>query len=285
MRLIRFGEIGAEKPGAVLPDGTRIDTSGFGQDYNEEFFGNDGIDRLKAWIEANGANAPLIPESARLAAPTTRPSKIVCIGLNYSDHAKESGMEVPDEPVVFFKASSAFCGPEDDIMNPKGGTKLDYEVELAYVIGKKAQCVSKETAMDHVAGFALFNDYSERAFQLETSGQWNKGKSCDRFAPLGPELVTPDEVENYKDLRIWLKVNDEYRQNGSTSFMIFDVPYQIEMLSHYMTLLPGDVVTTGTPPGVGLGFDPPRYIFPGDTVEYGIEGLGSARHTVQDYAG
>lgn len=285
MRLIRFGEAGKEKTGAILADGTRLDTSGFGTDYNEAFFGGDGMERLQAWIKSNGDSASRVPADVRIGAPITRPGNIICIGLNYSDHAKESGMEVPDEPVVFTKASSAFCGPEDDVINPKGGTKLDYEVEFAYVIGKKASYVSRENAMDHIAGFALFNDYSERVFQLETSGQWFKGKSSETFAPLGPELVTPDEIENYLDLKIWLKVNNEYRQNGSTSFMIFDLAYQIELLSSYMTLLPGDVVTTGTPPGVGLGFDPPRYIKPGDVVEYGIEGLGSAKHTVQAYEG
>ncbi|MFP6584795.1 MAG: fumarylacetoacetate hydrolase family protein [Candidatus Hydrogenedentota bacterium] len=280
MRLIRFGDAGSEKPGVVLSDGTRIDTSGFGQDYDETFFGGDAPIRLREWVDANGSSAPQVPETTRLGPPTTRPSKIVCIGLNYSDHAKESGMEVPDEPVIFFKASSSCCGPEDNLIMPRGGTKLDYEIELAYVIGKKASYVKQENAMDHVAGFCLHNDYSERAFQLETSGQWVKGKSCDTFAPLGPELVTPDEVHDYLNLDIWLKVNGEYRQNGSTSYMVYDVAYQIEMLSHYMTLLPGDVVSTGTPPGVGLGFDPPRYLNVGDVIEYGIEGLGTAQQTV-----
>lgn len=285
MRLIRFGEAGREVTGAILPDGTRIDTSAFGEEYNEAFFGSDGIGRLKKWMDINAASAPRVPNGVRIGPPTARPSKIVCIGLNYSDHAKESGMEVPDEPVIFFKATSSFCGPEDNVTNPRGGTKLDYEVELAYVIGKTARYVARENAMDHVAGFALHNDYSERVFQLETSGQWVKGKSCDTFAPLGPELVTLEEIENYLDLDIWLKVNGEYRQNGSTSYMIFDVAYQIELISKYMTLLPGDVVSTGTPPGVGLGFNPPRYIKPGDVIEYGIEGLGIAKQTVEEYKG
>lgn len=280
MRLIRFGETGNEKPGVVLPDGKRIDAFGFGQDYDEAFFGGDGLERLQKWVDSNSSSAPQVPEVSRLGPPTTRPSKIVCIGLNYSDHAKESGMEVPDEPVIFFKASSSFCGPEDDLIMPRGSTKLDYEIELAYVIGKKASYVKQSEAMDHVAGFCLHNDYSERAFQLDSSGQWVKGKSCDTFAPLGPELVTPDEVHDYLNLDIWLKVNGEYRQNGSTSYMVYDVAYQIEMLSHYMTLLPGDVISTGTPPGVGLGFDPPRYLNVGDVIEYGIEGLGTAQQTV-----
>lgn len=280
MRLIRFGEAGSEKPGVVHSDGARIDASGFGQDYDENFFAGDGLERLQKWVDSNGSAAPQVPDNVRLGPPTTRPSKIVCIGLNYSDHAKESGMEVPDEPVIFFKASSSFCGPEDNLVMPRGGTKLDYEIELAYVIGKKASYVKQENAMDHVAGFCLHNDYSERAFQLETSGQWVKGKSCDTFAPLGPELVTPNEVHDYLNLDIWLKVNGEYRQNGNTSYMIYDVAYQIEMLSNYMTLLPGDVISTGTPPGVGLGFNPPRYLNVGDVIEYGIEGLGTAQQTV-----
>ena len=248
MKLIRFGDPGYESPGLELDDGTRLDVSGFDEDYDELFFGGDGLERLADWVEMNKESVPRVPSMTRLGPPIARPSKIVCIGLNYSDHAKESGMKVPDEPVVFFKATSALSGPNDKVVIPKGSTKMDYEVELAFVIGKKASYVSRERAWEHVAGFALMNDYSERAFQIETSGQWVKGKSCDTFAPLGPWLVTPDEIDDHKNLKIWLKVNGEYRQNSSTSYMIFDIPYLIEKLSGYMTLLPGDILSTGTPP-------------------------------------
>jgi len=283
MRLIRFGDPGYELPGVELGDGTRLDVSGFDEDYDELFFGGDGLERLREWLEMNQDSVPRVPSLVRLGPPIVRPSKIVCIGLNYSDHAKESGMEVPDEPVIFFKATSALNGPNDNVVIPRGGTKVDYEVEFAFVIGKKASYVPKERAWEHVAGFALTNDYSERAFQIETSGQWVKGKSCDTFAPLGPWLVTPDEIEDYKNLKIWLKVNGEYRQNSSTSYMIYDVPYLIEQLSGYMTLLPGDIVSTGTPPGVGLGFRPPKYLKEGDVVEQGIDGLGESTQTIVPY--
>ena len=280
MKLIRFGDPGYEQPGVELDDGTWLDVSGFDEDYDEVFFGGDGIERLGDWLEMNQGSVPRVSSSTRLGPPIVRPSKIVCIGLNYSDHAKESGMTVPDEPVVFFKATSAITGPNDNVAVPRGSTKLDYEVELAFVIGKKASYVNRERAWEHVAGFMLTNDYSERAFQIETSGQWVKGKSCDSFAPLGPKLVTPDEIDDYKNLNIWLNVNGESRQNSNTSFMIFDVPYLVEMLSGYMTLLPGDVISTGTPPGVGLGFDPPRYLHEGDVVEQGIDGLGASTQTI-----
>jgi 2-keto-4-pentenoate hydratase/2-oxohepta-3-ene-1,7-dioic acid hydratase in catechol pathway len=283
MKLIRFGDPGYEQPGVELDDGSRIDVSGFDEDYDELFFGGDGLERLADWVEMNHDSVPRVPPLARLGPPIVRPSKIICIGLNYSDHAKESGMKVPDEPVIFFKATSALSGPNDDVVIPKGSTKMDYEVELAFVIGKKASYVSKERAWEHVAGFALTNDYSERAFQIETSGQWVKGKSCDTFAPLGPWLVTPDEIDDYKNLNIWLDVNGESRQNSSTSYMIYDVPYLVEALSGYMTLLPGDIVSTGTPPGVGLGFKPPKYLNAGDVVEQGIDGLGESTQEIVAY--
>lgn len=283
MKLIRFGTAGAEKPGVQLTDGARIDCSAFGEDYSEQFFANDGLNRLEKWLESSAEQCPKIAADVRLGPPICRPSKIVCIGLNYKDHAAESGMEVPTEPVVFFKATSSLVGPNDDLILPRGSEKTDWEVELAVVIGKKASYVDLGEALDHVAGYCLHNDYSERAFQLESCGQWVKGKSCDTFAPLGPILATQDEIENVDDLNLWLKVNGEQLQNGTTSNLVFDIPFLVSHLSQYMTLLPGDVISTGTPAGVGLGFDPPRYLQAGDVVELGIDGLGSSRQTVQSW--
>jgi 2,4-diketo-3-deoxy-L-fuconate hydrolase len=285
MKLIRFGEPGAEKPGVILPDGRKIDASGFGSDYDEAFFASGGLERLRAWVELQGDRAPAVPEGVRLGPPVARPSKIVCVGLNYRDHASESNMSVPDEPVLFFKATTALSGPYDDVILPKGSTKADWEVELALVIGRRASYVEKERALEYIAGYTLMNDYSERAFQLERGGQWVKGKSCDTFAPLGPYLATPDELGDVSDLRVWLKVNGETKQDASTRDMIFDVPTLVSYISQFMTLLPGDVISTGTPPGVALGQKPePRYLKPGDVVEYGIDGLGVARQTVRAYA-
>lgn len=279
MKLIRIGNPGEERPGLLLDNGKRIDTSGFGSDYDEAFFGGDGINRLKDWYQANSDKAPELPEGARFGPPICRPSKIVCIGLNFSDHAEESGMDIPEEPIVFFKASSSFCGPNDDLIIPRNSTKTDWEVELAVVIGKKASYVSKENALSHVAGYALHNDYSEREYQLERGGQWVKGKSCDTFAPFGPFLATQDEINDVNNLDMWLKVNGETVQKGNTSKLIFDIPHVVSYLSQFMSLLPGDIISTGTPPGVGLGFDPPRYIKKGDQIELGIDGLGSSRQT------
>ncbi|MEN7549497.1 fumarylacetoacetate hydrolase family protein [Rapidithrix thailandica] len=285
MKLIRFGQEGQEKPGLILENGKRIDASAFGEDYGERFFETDGLNRLQKWAEENAATAPEIPEDVRLGAPLQRPSKIICIGLNYSDHAKESGMDLPKEPVVFFKATSSVVGPNDDLIIPKGSAKTDWEVELAVVIGKKASYVSKEDAMDYVAGYALHNDYSERAFQLERSGQWVKGKSCDTFAPIGPFIATKEEIADPHNLNLWLKVNGETMQDGSSKNLIFDIPHVISYLSQFMSLLPGDVISTGTPAGVGLGFDPPVYLKPGDVVELGIDGLGSSKQEVKAYPG
>ena len=279
MKLIRIGNPGEERPGLLLDNGKRIDTSGFGSDYDEAFFGGDGINRLKDWYQANSDKAPELPEGARFGPPICRPSKIVCIGLNFSDHAEESGMDIPKEPIVFFKASSSFCGPNDDLIIPRNSTKTDWEVELAVVIGKKASYVSKEKALSHVAGYALHNDYSEREYQLERGGQWVKGKSCDTFAPFGPFLSTQDEINDVNNLDMWLKVNGETVQKGNTSKLIFDIPHVVSYLSQFMSLLPGDIISTGTPPGVGLGFDPPRFIKKGDQIELGIDGLGSSRQT------
>ncbi|MEP1487504.1 MAG: fumarylacetoacetate hydrolase family protein [Algibacter sp.] len=283
MKLIRFGAVGEEKPGVQLANGTKVDVSAFGTDYNEEFFGNDGIGKLKTWLETNQSSCPEIDDSVRLGAPLTRPSKIVCIGLNYAQHAAEAGMDVPKEPVLFFKATSAMVGPFDDIMIPKNSTKTDWEVELSVVIGKKASYIEKEEVIDHIAGYVLHNDVSERAFQLERSGQWVKGKSCDTFAPLGPFIATTDEIEDPNNLNLWLKLNGKIMQNSSTSDFIFNIQESISHISQFMTLLPGDIISTGTPFGVGLGLTPPLYLKPGDVVELGIEGLGTSKQNVIAY--
>jgi 2-keto-4-pentenoate hydratase/2-oxohepta-3-ene-1,7-dioic acid hydratase in catechol pathway len=280
MKLIRFGPPGAEKPGLILRDGARVDASAFGSEWDERFLGEDGLARLAAWARDRGRTAPRVPDGERLGPPIVRPSKIVCIGLNYADHARETGAKIPEEPIIFFKATTALCGPDDDLVLPRGSVKTDWEVELAVVIGRRARYVSREDAATHVAGYALHNDYSERQDQLERGGQWSKGKSHDTFAPLGPFLATPDEVKDAHDLAMWLTVNGETRQKSSTKQMIFDVPALVSYLSRFMTLLPGDVISTGTPPGVGLGLDPPVFLKAGDVVELGIEALGRQRQRV-----
>lgn len=280
MKLIRFGEWGKEKPGVALADGTRIDVSAFAEDYDETFFATNGLQRLEEWVEKNEKNCPVISHDVRLGPPITRPSKIVCVGLNYAKHAEESGMAVPSEPVLFFKASSSIIGPNDPVMLPKGSEKSDWEVELAVVIGKRTAYVSKEEALDYVAGYMLHNDVSERAFQLEMQGQWVKGKSCDTFAPIGPYLVTKSEIANPHNLNLWLKVNGEQLQHSNTSDLIFDIPEVVSYISQFMTLLPGDIISTGTPFGVGLGLNPPRFLKAGDVMELGIEGLGVSRQEV-----
>jgi len=283
MKLIRFGELNNEKPGIQLNEKTRIDVSGFGEDYTETFFETNGIKRLEKWLDTNESSCPSIALDIRLGSPIVRPSKIVCVGLNYGMHAKESGMAIPKEPVLFFKATSAIVGPNDDLIIPKGSVKTDWEVELAVVIGKKASYVSKEDAMDYVAGYVLHNDYSEREFQLEKEGQWVKGKSCDTFAPLGPFLATKDEIKNPNNLNLWLKLNGKMMQNSSTTDFVFDIQTVVSYISQFMTLLPGDVISTGTPFGVGLGLDPQHYLKPGDVVELGIEGLGTSKQHVKAY--
>lgn len=280
MKLIRFGASGQEQPGVELADGSRINTSAFGEDYNEVFFQNNGLQRLENWLEANQSNCPIVSNDVRLGPPIARPSKIVCVGLNYAKHAEESGMAVPGQPVLFFKASSSVIGPHDDVMLPKGSVKSDWEVELAVVIEKKTSYVSKEEAMDYVAGYMLHNDVSEREFQLEMEGQWVKGKSCDTFAPLGPYMVTKSEIPDPHNLNLWLNLNGEQLQNSNTSDFIFDIPHVVSYISQFMTLLPGDVISTGTPFGVGLGFDPPKYLKAGDVMELGIDGLGVSRQKV-----
>lgn len=281
MKLIRFGPAGREKPGLQLEDGTLVDASAFGRDYDEAFFATNGLGELKTWAERHGPTAPRVAPGTRLGAPIRRPSKIVCIGLNYRDHAAETGAEIPKEPVLFFKATTALVGPNDPLVMPRGATKVDWEVELAVVIGAEARYVTKEGAYEHVAGYALHNDYSERSFQLERGGQWVKGKSADTFAPLGPFLATREEIRNPQRLGMWLTVNGEYRQKSTTGQMIFDVPTLVSYVSQFMTLLPGDVISTGTPAGVGLGMRPePVYLTPGDVVELGIDGLGASRQQV-----
>jgi 2-keto-4-pentenoate hydratase/2-oxohepta-3-ene-1,7-dioic acid hydratase in catechol pathway len=280
MKLIRFGEAGKEKPGLLLKDDVRVDASAFGADYDEGFFASGGLAALRSWLDQNGKSAPRVSPSIRLGPPICRPSKIVCIGLNFRDHAAESKMDLPKEPVIFFKSTTSLVGPNDSLVIPRNGTKVDWEVELAVVIGKRALYVPKESALDFVAGYALHNDYSERSFQLERGGQWVKGKSADTFAPLGPFVATPDEIADVNALKMWLKVNGESRQNGSTANMIFDVATLVSYVSEFMTLLPGDVISTGTPAGVGLGMNPPSYLKAGDVVELGIACLGESRQTV-----
>jgi 2-keto-4-pentenoate hydratase/2-oxohepta-3-ene-1,7-dioic acid hydratase in catechol pathway len=279
VKLIRFGSIGEEKPGILLQDGTRIDATDFGMDYTEVFF-KGGLRKLEEWAKSHAPSAARIPQSVRLGPPICRPSKIVCIGLNFRDHAAESKMEIPKEPVIFFKSTTALVGPNDPLRIPRNATKVDWEVELALVIAKRATYVPKQEAMGYIAGYVLHNDYSERSFQLERGGQWVKGKSADTFAPLGPFLATTDEIPNPGQLAMWLKVNGEMRQNSSTANMIFDVATLVAYVSEFMTLLPGDVITTGTPAGVGLGMKPPSYLRAGDVVELGIEGLGESRQEV-----
>jgi len=276
MKLIRFGKINEEKPGVLLTSGKKIDVSAHVEDYNEDFFTNDGVILLEQWLEKNLNTCPIIADNIRLGAPIFKPSKIICVGLNYAKHAAESGMDVPKEPVLFFKSSSAIVGPFDPIVIPKGSEKTDWEVELAVIIGKKASYISKENALSHVAGYVLHNDVSERAFQLERSGQWVKGKSCDSFAPLGPFIATADEINDPNNLDLWLKVNNETMQNSNTSDFIFNVQEVISYISQFMTLLPGDIISTGTPSGVGLGLDPPTFLKAGDVVELGIEKLGTS---------
>ena len=281
MKLIRFGEAGKEKTGVIIDD-KRYDTSAFGEDYNEQFFETDGLNRLADFV--NSSNLLKVSDDVRLGSPLARPSKIVCIGLNYIDHARETNATPPPEPVIFMKSTTAIVGPNDDIMIPKDSVKTDWEVELAVVIGKKASYVEEAEAMDYVAGYVLHNDVSEREFQLERSGTWDKGKGCDTFAPLGPFLATADEISDPHNLRLWLKLNGKIMQDGNTSNFIFNIPHLIAYTSRFMTLLPGDIISTGTPAGVGLGMKPNLYLKPGDVVELGVEGLGIASQKLIPYA-
>jgi 2-keto-4-pentenoate hydratase/2-oxohepta-3-ene-1,7-dioic acid hydratase in catechol pathway len=282
MKLIRWGAAGREKTGVIVND-TWYDTSAFGGDYNEQFFNDNGLARLEEFVKANEGSLIEVPQGSRLGSPVARPSKIVCIGLNYADHARETNAAIPPEPVIFMKSTTALTGPFDDIIIPKNSVKTDWEVELAVVIGKKASYVEEADALDHVAGYVLHNDVSEREFQIERNGTWDKGKGCDTFAPLGPFLATQDEVSDVNNLRLWLTVNGKKMQDGNTSNFIFNVPFVIAYVSQFMTLLPGDVISTGTPAGVGLGFNPPIYLKEGDVVELGIEGLGSSKQVLRNY--
>lgn len=282
MKLIRFGEIGKEKPGVLINE-KRYDVSSIVSDFNESFFEENGLEKLQKALESN----PVLPEvdaSVRLGSPVARPSKIICIGLNYVDHCKETNAPIPTEPIIFFKSTTSLCGPNDDVIIPKNSVKTDWEVELAFVVGKKASYVEEAEALDYVAGYALLNDYSEREFQIERGGQWAKGKGCDTFAPLGPFLATKDEVKDVDNLSMWLSVNGKKYQDSNTLNLVFKIPYLVHYLSQFMTLLPGDIISTGTPPGVGLGIKPdPIYLKAGDVVELGIEGLGTSKQTAAAY--
>jgi len=281
MRLIRFGQAGQERPGVLLSDGRRLDLENYCKDFSCDFFAEGGADRLRRWVRDNEGKAAEVDGDVRLGPPIPRPGKIICVGLNYAAHAREfMGREVPDEPVLFMKASSAVCGSDDDLVIPTGSHKLDYEVELAMVIGKLARNISEDNAMDHVAGFCMINDVSDRSWQKEHEGQWTKGKSADGFAPLGPWLVTTDEIEDPDNLMLWLDVNGEPRQRGNTNDMIFSLPSIVSYISRFMTLEPGDVIATGTPSGVAMAMKPPQWLQPGDVIEMGIDGLGTSRRKV-----
>ncbi|MBL7698055.1 MAG: fumarylacetoacetate hydrolase family protein [Chitinophagaceae bacterium] len=283
MKLIRFGQTGKEKPGVIINE-KRYDVSKVVKDYDEEFFGSDGISKLKEYVNKNHDKLTPVGDDVRLGPPLSRPSKLICIGLNYADHAKETGATPPAEPIIFFKSTTAICGPNDDIIIPKNSKKTDWEVELAVVIGKKASYVEEDEAISHIAGYCLHNDYSERAFQLERGGQWVKGKSCDTFAPLGPFIALTSDIPDTGNLRLWLTVNGKMMQDGSTSNLIFNIPFLVHYISQFMTLLPGDVISTGTPHGVGLGMKPdPVFIKEGDVIELGIDGLGTSRQVAKGY--
>ena len=282
MKLIRFGNEGDEKPGIIVND-TWYDVSGVVTDYNEAFFANNDIKKLQDAVAA-GVSFPAVEPTTRLGSVVARPSKIICIGLNYVDHCLETNAPIPTEPILFFKSTTALCGPNDDVVIPKNSVKTDWEVELAFVMGKKASYIEESEALDYVAGYCLHNDYSEREFQLERGGQWAKGKGCDTFAPLGPFLATPDEIADVNNLKMWLTVNGKTYQNSNTLNLVFKIPFLVHYLSQFMTLLPGDVISTGTPPGVGLGIKPePVYVKPGDVIELGIEGLGTSKQTAVAY--
>ena len=282
MKLIRFGQDGHEKPGIIIND-IWYDVSGIVTDYNEAFFANNDIKKLQDALAA-GTLFPVVDPTTRLGSVVARPSKIICIGLNYVDHCLETNAPIPTEPVLFFKSTTALCGPNDNVVIPKNSVKTDWEVELAFVIGKKASYVEDADALDYVAGYCLHNDYSEREFQLERGGQWAKGKGCDTFAPLGPFLATPDEIADVNNLKMWLTVNGKTYQNSNTLNLVFKIPFLVHYLSQFMTLLPGDVISTGTPPGVGLGIKPePVYVKAGDVIELGIEGLGTSKQTAVAY--
>ena len=279
MKLARIGDVGQEKP-AIYENGEYYDVSSIFSDFNESFFEKGGLAAISK-LKAN--DFPKI--SGRVGSCVARPSKIVCVGLNYADHAKETGAAIPTEPILFFKSTTALSGPNDDIIIPKNSTKTDWEVELAIVIGNKASYVAESDAHDYVAGYCLHNDLSEREYQLERGGNWSKGKGCDTFAPLGPFLATKEEITDVHQLSMWLDVNGKRFQTSNTNQLIFNVPQVVSYISQFMTLLPGDVISTGTPHGVGLGFNPPIYLQAGDVVTLGMEGLGEQRQTALAYQG
>ncbi|MEO2147577.1 MAG: fumarylacetoacetate hydrolase family protein [Flavobacteriaceae bacterium] len=283
MKLFRFGEKGFEKPGVIINNGNKIDVSEFSSDYDQIFFRNNGLDKLSKWLDNNSSKCSIVDNNMRLGVPIVNPSKIICVGLNYEKHAIEGNMEIPKEPILFFKSTTAINGPYDNIIIPKGSVKTDWEVELAIIIGKKASYIKKEDSLDYIAGYVLHNDVSEREFQLEMSGQWVKGKSCDSFAPLGPYIVSTDEIKDPNNLDLWLKVNGTLMQNSNTSDFIFNIQHVVSYISQFMTLLPGDIISTGTPQGVGMGLNPPKYLKEGDIVELGIDGLGVSKQTCINY--
>lgn len=278
MKLLRYGEAGAERPGLLDAEGTIRDLSGHVPDIGGPALDPDS---LAALGRLDPGSLPAVPGTPRIGPCVAGVGKFICIGLNYSDHAAETGATVPPEPIIFMKATSAIIGPNDDVLIPRGSEKTDWEVELGVVIGRKAKYVSESEALDHVAGYCVAHDISERAFQAERQGQWTKGKSCDTFGPIGPWLVTKDEIADPQNLGMWLKVNGQTMQDGSTRTMVYGVAYLVSYLSQFMSLMPGDIISTGTPPGVGMGMKPPRYLKAGDVVELGIEGLGSQRQQVR----
>jgi 2,4-didehydro-3-deoxy-L-rhamnonate hydrolase len=282
MRLFRFVANGKIRQGVEEKE-VYYDVSSFGEDFNEQFFENDGLTRLQSWFKSNISKCPTLSGTIQFSSCIARPSKIICVGLNYAQHARETNAPIPTEPILFFKSTTALAGPNDDVVIPKNSTKTDWEVELAVVIGKKAKYVSEHDADKYVAGYALHNDYSEREFQLERNGQWVKGKSADTFAPIGPFLVPGKEIPDPQNLRLWLSLNGKILQDSNTSDMVFNVAQLVSYISQFMTLLPGDVISTGTPAGVGLGFKPPIYLKEGDVVELGIDGLGVQRQKAVNY--
>jgi 2-keto-4-pentenoate hydratase/2-oxohepta-3-ene-1,7-dioic acid hydratase in catechol pathway len=281
MKLARFESDGKQKIALIVKEEI-YDISAFGGDIDAAFLENNGWGRVEEWWKINNESCPSVKDEVHYLPPVQNPSKIICIGLNYADHAAETKAKIPEEPIIFFKATSSLTGPNDEVIIPRNSRKTDWEVELAVVIGKKDSYVSEENAMDHVAGYCLHNDYSEREFQLERGGQWVKGKSCDTFAPLGPWLVSKDEIEDVNDLRLWLTVNGKTMQDGNTGNLIFKIPYLVSYLSRFMSLLPGDIISTGTPAGVGLGMTPQVYLKAGDVVECGIDGLGKSKQMLKN---
>ncbi|RXK52290.1 fumarylacetoacetate hydrolase family protein [Aquirufa rosea] len=280
MKLVRLGDLNKEKP-AVLIEDKYYDVSAYFTDFNEDFFENGGLEKLDKIVQTE--TLPLIAKPGRIGSCVARPSKIICVGLNYADHAKETGAAIPSEPILFFKSTSALSGPFDDVIIPKNSVKTDWEVEFAIVIGKKASYVEESDAYNYVAGYCLHNDISEREFQLERGGNWSKGKGCDTFAPLGPFLATKDEITDVHNLNMWLDINGKRFQSSNTSQLIFNVPQIVSYISQFMTLLPGDVISTGTPHGVGLGLNPPLFLKPGDVMTLGMEGLGEQKQTAVAY--